>query len=62
MTSIITYASVIERIKEMGLIGSGISHLSNAETFIIGSSVGIICIAIIFQVLNNMKIVIKMEK
>ena len=48
MIGIITYVSVVERIKEIGVIRSlggrkkDVSHLFNAETFIIGSLAGLI--------------------
>ncbi|MBR7116840.1 MAG: ABC transporter ATP-binding protein/permease [Clostridia bacterium] len=48
MIGIITYVSVVERIKEIGVIRSlggrkkDVSYLFNAETFIIGSAAGII--------------------
>jgi putative ABC transport system permease protein len=48
MIGIITYVSVVERIKEIGVIRSlggrkkDVSHLFNAETFIIGLLAGII--------------------
>ena len=52
MIAIITYVSVMERIKEIGVIRSlggrkkDVSHLFNAETFIIGLGAGIIGIGI----------------
>ncbi|MBQ3253578.1 MAG: ABC transporter ATP-binding protein/permease [Acholeplasmatales bacterium] len=52
MIAIITYVSVMERIKEIGVIRSlggrkkDVSHLFNAETFIIGLSSGIIGIGV----------------
>ena len=52
MIGIITYVSVVERVKEIGVIRSlggrkkDVSHLFNAETFIIGLSSGIIGILI----------------
>ena len=51
MIGIITYVSVVERIKEIGVIRSlggrkkDVSHLFNAETFIIGLLAGVIGIA-----------------
>ncbi len=48
MIAIITYVSVVERVKEIGVIRSlggrkkDVSHLFNAETFIIGLASGII--------------------
>ena len=52
MIGIITYVSVVERVKEIGVIRSlggrkkDVSHLFNAETFIIGLTSGIIGILI----------------
>ena len=52
MVGIITYVSVVERVKEIGVIRSlggrkkDVSHLFNAETFIIGLSSGVIGILI----------------
>jgi putative ABC transport system permease protein len=54
MIAIITYVSVIERIKEIGVIRSlggrkkDVSHLFNAETFIIGSLSGLIGIGVTY--------------
>jgi len=54
MIAIITYVSVIERIKEIGVIRSlggrkkYVSHLFNAETFIIGGLSGLIGIGITY--------------
>ena len=54
MISIITYVSVIERIKEIGIIRAlggrkkDVSMLFNAETFIIGASSGIIGILVTY--------------
>ena len=51
MIGIITYVSVVERIKEIGVIRSlggrkkDVSHLFNAETFIIGTTAGLFGIA-----------------
>ncbi len=56
MIAIITYVSVIERIKEIGVIRSlggrkrDVSALFNAETFIIGGISGIIGIAITYLI------------
>ncbi len=61
MVGIITYVSVVERVKEIGVIRSlggrkkDVSHLFNAETFIIGLSsgvIGIIITALLSLVLN----------
>ena len=52
MIAIITYVSVMERIKEIGVIRSlggrkrDVSHLFNAETFIIGLGAGLIGIVV----------------
>ena len=54
MIAIITYVSVMERIKEIGVIRSlggrkkDVSHLFNAETFIIGLGSGIIGITVTY--------------
>ena len=54
MIGIITYVSVVERTKEIGIIRSlggrkkDVSHLFNAETLIIGLSAGILGIAITY--------------
>ena len=56
MIAIITYVSVIERIKEIGVIRSlggrkkDVSRLFNAETFIIGLISGVIGIAITYVI------------
>lgn len=54
MIGIITYVSVVERIKEIGVIRSlggrkkDVSHLFNAETFIIGLLAGLIGIGVTY--------------
>lgn len=54
MIAIITYVSVMERIKEIGVIRSlggrkkDVSHLFNAETFIIGASSGVVGIGVTY--------------
>ena len=54
MIAIITYVSVMERIKEIGVIRSlggrkkDVSHLFNAETFIIGLSSGVLGIVVTY--------------
>lgn len=54
MIAIITYVSVIERVKEIGVIRAlggrkkDVSRLFNAETFIIGAMAGIIGIAVTY--------------
>ena len=56
MIGIITYVSVVERIKEIGVIRSlggrkkDVSHLFNAETFIIGLLAGIIGIGVTYLI------------
>ena len=56
MIGIITYVSVVERIKEIGVIRSlggrkkDVSHLFNAETFIIGSLAGIFGIGVTYGI------------
>ena len=56
MIGIITYVSVVERIKEIGVIRSlggrkkDVSHLFNAETFIIGLLAGLIGIGFTYFV------------
>lgn len=61
MIAIITYVSVMERIKEIGVIRAlggrkkDVSHLFNAETFIIGISAGIfgIIVTYVLQIILN---------
>lgn len=54
MIGIITYVSVVERVKEIGVIRSlggrkkDVSHLFNAETFIIGLVAGVFGIAVTY--------------
>ena len=56
MIAIITYVSVMERVKEIGVIRSlggrkkDVSHLFNAETFIIGFSSGIFGVGITYLI------------
>ena len=56
MIGIITYVSVVERIKEIGVIRSlggrkkDVSHLFNAETFIIGSLAGLFGIGVTYGI------------
>ncbi len=62
MIGIITYVSVVERIKEIGVIRSlggrkrDVSHLFNAETFIIGLIAGVIgiCVTYILSAIANL--------
>jgi putative ABC transport system permease protein len=66
MIALITYVSVMERVKEIGVIRSlggrkkDVSHLFNAEAFIIGAISGIfgILITYIIQIVANILIVI----
>ena len=56
MIGIITYVSVVERIKEIGVIRSlggrkkDVAHLFNAETFIIGLVAGLIGIGVTYLI------------
>ena len=56
MIGIITYVSVVERIKEIGVIRSlggrkkDVSHLFNAETFIIGTLAGLFGVLVTYLV------------
>ena len=62
MIAIITYISVVERTKEIGVIRSlggrkkDVAHLFNAETFIIGFASGIIGVGVtyLFSALANL--------
>ena len=64
MIAIITYVSVMERVKEIGVIRSlggrkkDVSHLFNAEAFIIGAISGLfgIVITYIIQIIGNIVI------
>nr|MCR4562004.1 ABC transporter permease [Bacilli bacterium] len=64
MIAIITYVSVMERIKEIGVIRSmggrkrDVSHLFNVETFIIGGLAGLFGIALtyIFEFIMNITV------
>ena len=66
MIGIITYISVLERTKEIGIlraIGASkkdISHVFNAETFIIGLTSG--CMGILITILLNLPISMVVEK
>ena len=61
MVAIITYVSVVERIKEIGVIRAlggrkkDVSHLFNAETFMIGLASGIfgVLVTLILSVIGN---------
>ncbi len=64
MIGIITYVSVVERIKEIGVIRSlggrkkDVSHLFNAETFIIGLVAGVFGIAVTYIVSLGINLII----
>ncbi len=64
MIAIITYVSVIERIKEIGVIRSlggrkrDVSALFNAETFIIGGISGVLGIAVTYAISGIINLVI----
>ena len=65
MIGIITYVSVVERIKEIGVIRSlggrkkDVRHLFNAETFIIGSLAGILGIGVTYFISTIVSIILK---
>ncbi len=65
MIGIITYVSVVERIKEIGVIRSlggrkkDVSHLFNAETFIIGSLAGLFGILVTYLVSGILNLILK---
>ncbi|MGN1294907.1 MAG: ATP-binding cassette domain-containing protein [Bacilli bacterium] len=64
MIGIITYVSVVERIKEIGVIRSlggrkkDVKHLFNAETFIIGLCSGILGIAITYGISGIINLIV----
>lgn len=64
MIGIITYVSVIERIKEIGVIRSlggrkkDVSHLFNAETFIVGSISGLIGIGVTYLLSGGLNLLV----
>ena len=64
MIAIITYVSVMERIKEIGVIRSlggrkkDVAHLFNAETFIIGFSAGVFGIAVTYLLQTVLNVII----
>ena len=64
MVAIITYVSVIERIKEIGVIRSlggrkrDVSNLFNAETFIIGGLAGLIGIVVTYIVSGIVNLIV----
>ena len=65
MIGIITYVSVVERIKEIGVIRSlggrkkDVSHLFNAETFIIGSLAGILGVGVTYLISIIVNMILK---
>ena len=65
MIGIITYVSVVERIKEIGVIRSlggrkkDVSYLFNAETFIIGTTAGVIGIAATYLISFILNMILK---
>lgn len=65
MIAIITYVSVVERIKEIGVIRSlggrkrDVSNLFNAETFIIGASSGLVGIGITYFISLVVNIIVQ---
>ena len=65
MIGIITYVSVVERIKEIGVIRSlggrkkDVSHLFNAETFIIGSLSGIFGVGMTYAISFIVNLILK---
>ncbi len=65
MIAIITYVSVVERIKEIGVIRSlggrksDVSNLFNAETFMIGTSSGLVGIGITYVISLIVNIIVQ---
>lgn len=65
MIGIITYVSVVERIKEIGVIRSlggrkkDVSHLFNAETFIIGGMSGLIGVLVTYLISIVVNLILK---
>ena len=65
MIAIITYVSVVERIKEIGVIRSlggrksDVSNLFNAETFMIGTSSGLVGIGITYLISLIVNIIVQ---
>ena len=65
MIGIITYVSVVERIKEIGVIRSlggrkkDVRHLFNAETFIIGSLAGLLGIGVTYLISLVVNLILK---
>ena len=67
MISIITYVSVMERIKEIGIIRAlggrkkDVSHLFNVETFMIGTLSGVFGIAVTYLLQTILNLIIKLN-
>ena len=65
MIGIITYVSVVERIKEIGVIRSlggrkkDVRYLFNAETFIIGSLAGLLGISVTYLISTIVNLILK---
>jgi len=65
MIGIITYVSVVERIKEIGVIRAlggrkkDVGHLFNAETFIIGSLAGLLGISVTYLISFIVNLILK---
>ncbi|MCM1197157.1 MAG: ABC transporter permease, partial [Roseburia sp.] len=65
MIAIITYVSVVERVKEIGVIRSlggrkkDVTHLFNAETFIIGLASGVFGILVTYLISLILNIIVK---
>ncbi|MDE5566116.1 MAG: ABC transporter permease, partial [Anaeroplasmataceae bacterium] len=65
MIAIITYVSVVERVKEIGVIRSlggrkkDVTHLFNAETFIIGLASGIFGIIVTYFISMVLNVIVK---
>ena len=65
MIGIITYVSVVERIKEIGVIRSlggrkkDVSHLFNAETFIISSLSGLFGVGVTYGISFIVNLILK---
>ena len=65
MIGIITYVSVVERVKEIGVIRAlggrkkDVSHLFNAETFIIGLLAGLIGVGVTYLISLIVNLILK---
>ena len=65
MIGIITYVSVVERVKEIGVIRSlggrkkDVRHLFNAETFIIGSLAGLLGVGVTYVISIIVNLILK---